>query len=123
MPPDQLGPGRLDSIGVRVPRPSLVQWWPCRSLRDYNNGALDAASAAARLDVSRIRLYELRTFWFKDKFAYPPGASDGDHGEAWPEEIIGFLQCIIDRIHKRKNDHEAESGRSNRCIPTRWRTG
>jgi hypothetical protein len=37
--------------------------------------------------------------------------------------LDGARQCIIDRIHKRKNDHEAESGRSNRCNPTRWRRG
>ena len=56
---------------------------------------IDADSACARLDVSRSRLYELRTAWLKDQSAYQPAASGGDHGEAWPAEIIDFLNGFL----------------------------
>jgi hypothetical protein len=38
-----------------------------RILKDFNSGALDAPSAAARLGVSRARLYQLRTDYLKNK--------------------------------------------------------
>ena len=45
--------------------------------------------------------------------------------DLFPGDFVVFQigECIIDRIHKRENDHEAESGRSIRCNPTRWRIG
>lgn len=64
-------------------------------LRDFNSGAIDAASAAARLDVSRTRLYVLRTAWLKSQSDCQPIASGGNHGEAWPAEIIGFLTSFL----------------------------
>lgn len=64
-------------------------------LSDFNAGALDAASAAARLEVSRTRLYELRTAWLKDRSGYLPAASGGDHAEAWPAEVIAFLKRFL----------------------------
>jgi hypothetical protein len=56
---------------------------------------IDAASARARLEVSRTRLYELRAEWIKDQSGYQPGASGGDHGEAWPAEVIEFLKGFL----------------------------
>ena len=41
-----------------------------RILKDFNSGTLDASSAAARLGVSRARLYQLRTDYLKDKPGY-----------------------------------------------------
>jgi hypothetical protein len=64
-------------------------------LRDFNSGAIDAASAAARLDVSRTRLYVLRTAWLKNQSGYQPAASGGNHGEAWPAEVIEFLTGFL----------------------------
>lgn len=88
-------------------------------LRDFNSGILDASSAAARLDVGRTRLYELRTSWLKDKSGYQPAASDGDRGEVWPSEVIDLLKRFLplqnppnfqlvademDRLHHFKRD-------------------
>ena len=61
------------------------------TLRDFNSGVLDAATARARLEVSRTRLYELRTAWLRDRSGYQPEASGGDRGAVWP---VGVLACI-----------------------------
>lgn len=64
-------------------------------LRDFNSGAIDAISAAARLDVSRTRLYVLRTAWLKNQSGYQPSASGGNHGQEWPAEVIEFLKGFL----------------------------
>lgn len=64
-------------------------------LQDFNSGTIDAASAAARLDVSRTRLYVLRTAWLKNQSDYQPTASGGNHGEAWPAEVLEFLKGFL----------------------------
>jgi hypothetical protein len=56
---------------------------------------IDATSAAARLDVSRTRLYVLRTEWLKDRDSYQPGASGGDQGKPWPDEVVGLLEGFL----------------------------
>lgn len=45
--------------------------------------------------MSRSRLYELRTDWLKNQAGYQPAASGGDHGEAWPAEVIEFLNGFL----------------------------
>jgi hypothetical protein len=65
------------------------------TLRAFNSGALDAASACARLEVGRTRLYELRAAWLKDRTGFQPAASGGDRGEAWPAAVIGFLNGFL----------------------------
>ena len=45
--------------------------------------------------MSRSRLYELRTDWLKNQSGYQPAASGGDHGEAWPAEVIEFLKGFL----------------------------
>lgn len=64
-------------------------------LRDFNSGILDASSAAARLDVGRTRLYELRSSWLKEKSDYQPAASGGDRGEVWTPAILEFLNGFL----------------------------
>ena len=64
-------------------------------LRDFNRATLDADSAAARLGVSRTRVYELRTEWLKDQSGYEPGTSGGDRSGQWPCEVVGFLQNFL----------------------------
>ena len=64
-------------------------------MRDFNSGALDAVSAAARLGVSRTRLYELRTDYLKVKADYMPKASGGDRREDWPPEVVDFLKGFL----------------------------
>ncbi|MCX6846949.1 MAG: hypothetical protein NTU84_10420, partial [Verrucomicrobia bacterium] len=45
--------------------------------------------------MSRSRLYELRTEWLKNKSGYQSAASGGNHGEAWPAHVIGFLMGFL----------------------------
>jgi len=66
-----------------------------RTIKDFNSGGLDAASAAARLEVSRSRLYQLRSAYLRDRAAYAPGASGGDRRRAWPAEIVEFLHDFL----------------------------
>lgn len=62
-----------------------------RVLKDFNQGVLGAADAAARLEVSRARLYQLRTGYLRDKAAYCPQSSGGARREQWPAAVIDFL--------------------------------
>lgn len=66
-----------------------------RILNDFNGGELTAAEACARLEVSRTRLYELRTAWLRNKQGYCPSPSGGDHMEQWPAEVIAFLHAFL----------------------------
>jgi hypothetical protein len=66
-----------------------------RILKDFNAGELDAASAAARLGVSRSRLYQLRAAYLKDKHGYAPGASGGDRRGPWPPAVVEFLEGFL----------------------------
>lgn len=56
---------------------------------------MDAPGAAARLGVSRARLYQLRTDYLRDKPGYQPKASGGDRREAWPPAVIDFLKGFL----------------------------
>lgn len=56
---------------------------------------MDSVSAAARLEVSRTRLYELRAAYLKDKPGYQPKASGGDRREDWPPEAVDFLKGFL----------------------------
>jgi hypothetical protein len=56
---------------------------------------LDAATACARLEVSRTRLYELRTAWLRDRFGYQPQASGGARGAAWPAEVVACIESFL----------------------------
>lgn len=64
-------------------------------LKDFNSGALDAPDAAARLGVSRARVYQLRADYLKDKTGYRPAASGGDRREEWPPEVLEFLKSFL----------------------------
>lgn len=64
-------------------------------LNGFNSGAMDVATARTILEVSRTRLYELRTAWLRDKGGYQPSASGGDHAAAWPTEIVTCLEGFL----------------------------
>jgi hypothetical protein len=66
-----------------------------RILKDFNCGELDATNAAARLGVSRSRLYQLRAAYLKDRDGYVPGASGGDRSGPWPRAVVEFLQGFL----------------------------
>ena len=59
-------------------------------LHDFNAGLCDAASACARLEVSRSRLYALRHRWLSDPPAFDPQPSGGDHLVPWTAEAAAF---------------------------------
>jgi hypothetical protein len=56
---------------------------------------IDAATAGAMLEVSRTRLYELRTAWLRDRSGYQPSVSGGDHGGAWPAEVVECIEGFL----------------------------
>lgn len=56
---------------------------------------MDAATACVRLEVSRTRLYELRSEWLRDRSGYQPLASGGDRRAAWPAEVVAFLEGFL----------------------------
>ena len=60
-------------------------------LRDFNAGELDAADACQRLEISRTRLYELRTAWLREKEGYRSKASGGRRRDPWPSSVMDFL--------------------------------
>ena len=67
-----------------------------QTLKDFNARLIDAPSAAARLGVSRARLYQLRTDYLRDKNeGYQPKASGGDRCQAWPPEAVDFLKEFL----------------------------
>lgn len=66
-----------------------------KTLVDFNNRAIDAAEACAYLEVSRSRLYELRTAWLKDQVGFVPTASGGVRREVWPGEVLDFLRSFV----------------------------
>lgn len=66
-----------------------------RVLKDFNEGRLDAASAATDLGIGRAQLYRLRTAYLRDKNGYRPLPSGGSRHEQWPLEVRGFLEEFL----------------------------
>ena len=66
-----------------------------RTLSDFNARALDATTASAHLEVSRARLYELRTAFLRDKADCRWTPSGGDRGAPWPAAAITFLEGFL----------------------------
>ncbi len=56
---------------------------------------LDAATACARLDVGRTRLYQLRSAWLRDKASFLPCASGGARDAAWPDEVVACIEGFL----------------------------
>jgi len=61
----------------------------------FNSGQMDCATALERLQISRTQLYRLRTLWLKDRPAFQPKASGGNHKQLWPQPVEEFLQQIL----------------------------
>jgi hypothetical protein len=58
---------------------------------------LNATEAADRLEISRSRLYALRTEYLqacarRSAHLWVPGSSGGDHTPPWPEPVVSLLQ-------------------------------
>lgn len=103
-----------------------------RILRDFNDGTLDAGHAAASLEVSRSRLYQMRTDYLRNKEAYQPTASGGARKEKWPAQAVGFLSGFLplasppnyqlaadelDRQHRFKRSRSAVEAFAKRHFP------
>lgn len=56
---------------------------------------MDAQTAASDLEVSRARLYQLRTDFLRNKVAYQPKASGGNHRGCWPKAVVDFLKSFV----------------------------
>lgn len=61
----------------------------------FNAGALDAPTAAERLDIGRSQLYNLRHQWLKDRQRFCPQPSGGNRRESWPKEVDTFLKEFL----------------------------
>ena len=66
-----------------------------RVLSDFNAGALDAATAASHLGVSRARIYQLRSAFLTQRDGFAPMASGGDRRGDWSPESRSFLEEFL----------------------------
>lgn len=64
-------------------------------LTAFNDGTLDAATAAQRLLISPARLYQLRHQWLQDRAGFQPASSGGDHRDPWPSTVHDFLKEFL----------------------------
>jgi len=56
---------------------------------------MDSATACERLQIGRAHLYRLRTAWLKNKSAFEPHLSGGNHKELWSKPVTDFLKEIL----------------------------
>jgi hypothetical protein len=77
-------------LAHRVP-PLYVQ----EILAAFNDGQLDAATAAQRLHLSPARLYQLRHQWLQNHRSFQPQPSGGNHRTAWPQAAHDFLADFL----------------------------
>jgi hypothetical protein len=68
-----------------------------RVLKDFNDGILDAESAATDLGISRAQLYRYRTDYLRHRQDYRPQSSGGDRHGNWPDQILAFLKEFLPR--------------------------
>jgi len=66
-------------------------------LEGFRKLKLNATEAADQLEISRSRLYSLRTEYLeacanKTAHRWMPGGSGGDHSPAWPEPVVNLLK-------------------------------
>jgi hypothetical protein len=73
-------------LAHRVP-PLYVQ----EILAAFNDGQLDAGTAAQRLHLSPARLYQLRHQWLQNHRSFQPQPSGGNHHTPWPPAAHQFL--------------------------------
>lgn len=64
-------------------------------LTAFNEGTLDALTAAQRLMISPARLYQLRHRWLQDRPGFQLTSSGGDHKEPWPKAAHDFLADFL----------------------------
>jgi len=68
-----------------------------RTLDVFNQGNLDAATAAQLLNVSRAHLFRLRAAWLQHPATFSFHLSGGDHRAGWPDDVRQFLQAFLPR--------------------------
>jgi|GEM_PF-164219 len=66
-----------------------------RTLKAFNAGEIDAASASSDLGVSRSRLYQMRADFLRNKKGYCPAGSGGNHYRPWPQNAQAFLKEFL----------------------------
>ena len=64
-------------------------------LAAFNDGTLDAATAAQRLLISPARLYQLRHQWRHNRTGFQLHSSGGDHRAAWLQAVHAFLREFL----------------------------
>jgi len=67
-------------------------------LAEFRAGQISASAAAAELDLSRSRLYELYTDYLSAGLTrdqrWSPGVSGGDHTTEWPAGVEALLRAV-----------------------------
>ena len=66
-----------------------------QTIADFNSGSIAVLEACRLLNVGKTRLYELRTFWLKDRQAFTLEASGGNQRGRWPECAVAFLREFV----------------------------
>ena len=66
-----------------------------RVLERFNAGSLPAAAACTRLGIGKSRLYELRHAWLRDREAFRPGLSGGDHEGRWSQQAEDLAKTLL----------------------------
>jgi hypothetical protein len=74
----------------RLPTEFVLQ-----TLHRFNDGLLDAGTAASQLGIGRSQLYRMRTAWLASGDTYRPKASGGNHCGLWPARIHTFLEGFL----------------------------
>jgi hypothetical protein len=83
-------PHEKKQLAHRVP-PLYVQ----EILAAFNDGHLDAGTAAQRLHLSLARLYQLRHQWLQNHRSFQPQPSGGNHHAPWPPAAHQFLADFL----------------------------
>jgi hypothetical protein len=91
----RIGPGRVRSADEKQLCHRLPSTFLVSILADFNAGRCDAATASARLEISRSRLYALRHRWLKNPSAFCPLPSGGDHAAPWPQQAAEFAREFL----------------------------
>ena len=68
-----------------------------RVIRRFNEREMSLQDAVDALGVGKTQVYNLRTQWLAaGRSASFPGASGGDHRQAWPAEAVAHLKTLIE---------------------------
>ena len=78
-----------------------------RVIRRFNEREMSLQDAVDALGVGKTKVYNLRTQWLAaGRNASFPGASGGDHRQAWPAEAVAHLKTLTEASKDDGPDYE-----------------